>query len=63
VKEILHWQILKKFLPTLLLGVTTGICQRALVDKSGMIRIQMETHNRAEKKVTVAWDALCDTIS
>jgi hypothetical protein len=30
----------------LLLGVFAGICQRVLVDESGMVRIQMGMHNR-----------------
>jgi hypothetical protein len=33
---------LVKFLPASLIGVFAGIFQRALVDKSGMIRTQME---------------------
>jgi len=32
----------------LLLGVSAGYCQRALVDESGMITIQMGMHNSSE---------------
>jgi len=46
--------------PDSLLGVSAGICQRALVDESGMIRTQMGTHNRSENGRS-AWDALYDT--
>jgi hypothetical protein len=35
-----------KILPALLLGGSAGICQRALVDESRMMRTQMEMHNR-----------------
>jgi hypothetical protein len=34
--------------PDLLLGVSAGICQTALVDESGIIRTQMGKHNRSE---------------
>jgi hypothetical protein len=34
--------------PALLLGVSAGNCQRALVYESGMIRTQMEMHSRSE---------------
>jgi hypothetical protein len=44
-----------------LLGVSAGICQRDLVDESGMIRTQKGTHNTAENGRS-AWDALYDTI-
>jgi hypothetical protein len=37
------------------------IFQRALVDKSGVIRTQMGTHNRSESGRR-KWDALYDTI-
>jgi hypothetical protein len=37
-----------------------GIFQRALVDKAGMVRTQMGTHNRSGNSGT-AWDALYDT--
>jgi hypothetical protein len=36
---------LEKFLPALLLVVSAGHCQRALVGESGMIRIHMGKHN------------------
>jgi hypothetical protein len=36
---------LAKFLPASLLGVSDCICQRALVDKTGMIRTQVGMHN------------------
>jgi hypothetical protein len=34
--------------PALLPDVSVGYCQRAVVDKSGMIRTQMGMHNRSE---------------
>jgi hypothetical protein len=34
--------------PASLLGVSAGYCQRAVVDESGMIRTQLETHSRSE---------------
>jgi hypothetical protein len=49
-----------KVLPASLLNVCAGICQRALVDESGMIRTQMGTHNRSESGRS-AWDTLYDT--
>jgi hypothetical protein len=33
--------------PALILGVSAGYCQRALVDGTGMIRTQMGKHNRS----------------
>jgi hypothetical protein len=32
----------------LLLGVSDAICQRAIMDKSGMIRTEMGMHNKSE---------------
>jgi hypothetical protein len=52
---------LAKFLPALLLGVSSGICQRAVVDESGMIRTQMGIHSRSENGRS-AWNALYDNI-
>jgi hypothetical protein len=49
-----------KFLPASLLGVSTGICQIALVGDSGMIRIQMGMQERSDNGRS-AWDALYDT--
>jgi hypothetical protein len=46
------------FFLTSLLGVCGGICQRALVDESGMIRTQMGTHSISQDDRS-AWDALC----
>jgi hypothetical protein len=46
--------------PDSLLGVSAGICQRALLDESGMIRTHMGKHNRSENGHSV-WDALYDT--
>jgi hypothetical protein len=43
--------------PDSLLGISASIFQRALVDESGMIRIQMGTHNRSEN--TVVHGTLC----
>jgi hypothetical protein len=37
-----------KFLPALILGMSAGICQRAIMNDSGMIRTWMGMHNRAE---------------
>jgi hypothetical protein len=37
-----------KFFPSSLLGVSAGVCQRALVDESGKIRTQMEAQNKSE---------------
>jgi hypothetical protein len=37
--------ILTKFIPYSLVGVSSGIFQRALVDESGMIRTQMGKQN------------------
>jgi hypothetical protein len=34
-----------KFFSALLLGVSAGVYQSALVDESRMIRTQVETHN------------------
>jgi hypothetical protein len=48
--------------PNSLVYVSAGICQRALVDESGMIRTQTG-HTIDKKMVTVAWDALYDTTS
>jgi hypothetical protein len=45
----------------LLLSISAGLCQRALLDESRMIRTQMETHNRSDGHR--AWDALYDTTS
>jgi hypothetical protein len=46
--------------PALQLGVSAGICQRALLDESGMIRSHMWTHNISENGRS-AWDALHHT--
>jgi hypothetical protein len=46
--------------PDSLLGVSIGICHRALVDESGIIRTRMGTHNRSENGRS-AWDALYNT--
>jgi hypothetical protein len=43
--------------PDLLLRVSAGTCQKALVDESGIIRTQMGMHNRSENGHS-AWDAL-----
>jgi hypothetical protein len=62
--EILRLQnsrtFLAKLLPASLLGVSAGIYQRALMDRSGMIRTQMGTHHRSENGRN-AWDTLYDT--
>jgi hypothetical protein len=38
--------IISQVSPDSILGVSAGICQRALMDESGMIRTQVVTHNR-----------------
>jgi hypothetical protein len=64
MQEILRRQnaltFLAKFFSASLLEVPAGICHRALLDKSGMIRTQMGTHNISENGRS-AWDALYDT--
>jgi hypothetical protein len=40
--------IYRQISPTLLPGVSAGICQRALVDESGITRTEIETNNRSE---------------
>jgi hypothetical protein len=47
---------LAKFLPASLLGASAGICQKALVDESGMIRTQMGKH---DKKMVAVHGTLC----
>jgi hypothetical protein len=47
--------------PASLPDISSGYCQRALMDESGMIRTEMGTHNRSEYGRS-AWHALCDTI-
>jgi hypothetical protein len=37
--------IIAKFLPASLLGVSAGVCQRVLVDERRMIRTLMGMHN------------------
>jgi hypothetical protein len=60
MREILRGQnartFLSKYLPASLLSVSAGICQRALVDESGMIRIQVGTHSRVDNGRS-AWDS------
>jgi hypothetical protein len=41
--------LLEKFAPVSILGVSTGQCQRALVDETGIvIRTEKGTHNGSE---------------
>jgi hypothetical protein len=47
MKEIFGRQNSHKVSPDSLLGISADICQRYLVDESGMIRTQMETENRS----------------
>jgi hypothetical protein len=50
MKEILVGKTHKHFSPNspaLLLGVSAGHCQTALVDESGMIRTQTREHSRS----------------
>jgi hypothetical protein len=49
--------ISRQVCPDSLLGVCAGICQRAVVDESGMIRNQIGVHNTSENGHS-AWDAL-----
>jgi hypothetical protein len=51
---------LQVFFPASLLGVSADICQRALVDKSGIIRTRLGTHNILENGRS-SWDTLFDT--
>jgi hypothetical protein len=52
MKEMHRWQnsllIFHKVSPASLLDASPGNCQRALVDKSGVIRNRIGTHNRPE---------------
>jgi hypothetical protein len=59
ISSVKFTAISRQFSPDLLLGVSAGIFQTALVDESGMIRTHMQTHNRSENGRS-AWDALCD---
>jgi hypothetical protein len=51
--------ISRQLSPDLLLGVSAGICQRGLVDESGMIITQMRTCSTLGNGRS-AWDALYD---
>jgi hypothetical protein len=62
VSPCFAWTFLAKFLPALHLDVSAGICQRALVDESGMIRTQTGAHKRL-KNDHGAWDVLYNTTS
>jgi proline dehydrogenase len=57
MQEILRrqnaWTFLAKFFSASLLQVSAGICQRALLDESRMIRTQMGSHNIYKKMVAV----------
>jgi hypothetical protein len=59
---ILHWQnwrtVLAKFFLASPVGVSAGICQRALVDEQGIIRTQVES---TIENGLIVLDALCDT--
>jgi hypothetical protein len=46
--------------PALILGISAGIFQRALVDEAGMIRTQMRMYNKSENGCGAS-DALYDT--
>jgi hypothetical protein len=52
--------IVRQVFHDLLLGVSAGVCQRALLDESEMIGTLMRMHNRSENGRS-AWDALYDT--
>jgi hypothetical protein len=47
----IHWPFIHQVSPALLLDICAGNFQRALMDKSGMIRNQMGTNNRSEMVV------------
>jgi hypothetical protein len=61
MKEILRRQnlctFLAKFLPSSLIGIFAIICQRALVDVSGMIKTQMG--DTIHQKMAVVHGTLC----
>jgi hypothetical protein len=60
MKEILWWQNSQNFSPTFSMPcyyVSAGICQRALVDESGITTTQIGMHNRSENGRS-AWDVL-----
>jgi hypothetical protein len=46
--------------PALLIGVSAGYCQKALVDESGIIRTQTGYAQQISNGC-IACDALCDT--
>jgi hypothetical protein len=45
--------------PASLLGASAGICQKTLLERSVIIRTQVETHGRSENG-RAAWNALYD---
>jgi hypothetical protein len=55
----IQWQFLAKFLPILLLVVSSAPEQRTLVDDLGMTKTQMGSITD-QKMVAVAWDTLYD---
>jgi hypothetical protein len=54
------WTNLTTFGPTLILCVSAGICQTALVEESRTIKTQIGKQNRWENGRS-AWEALYDT--
>jgi hypothetical protein len=50
------WPFLANFLPASLVGDLPGICQKALVDESGIMITQIGTQNRSENG-RGTWDA------
>jgi hypothetical protein len=57
MKEELRGQNSRLFLPSFscfAIGVSAGICPRALVDESEMVRTRVGTHNKLEM-VAVLW--------
>jgi hypothetical protein len=52
--------ISRQISPDSLLGFSTGICQRALVDELGMIRTEIGMHSRSQNGRSV-WDSLYDS--
>jgi hypothetical protein len=53
---------LAKFLPASLLGVFVGIWRRALVDESGMIKIQMATYDTVDQILAAVHGTHCSIL-
>jgi hypothetical protein len=59
MKEITVGKISRQVSPVLLVGVSAAYCQRALVDKAGIIRTQMGSPNRSE--MVAVQGSLCNS--